>query len=143
MARQATKTAAQVAQKWGQNLGNATQQMTNGARGVTVSPTQLAAANPNGYLQGVQQAVNSGKWASALQNVSLSQWQNAYISKGIPRVQQAAATDQPNVQAAFSNLLPYIYQARDQINSSMPRGTLQQNIQRSTAMITAMSNYKG
>lgn len=142
MARQARKTAAQVAKKWGTNLANATPQMQSGAQGVTVSPTSLAAANPQGYLMGVQQAVSSGKWAAALMKVTTSQWQSAYINKGIPRVQQAAATDQPVVQAAFGPLLDYVYNARDQVNASMPRGTLQQNIQRSMAMITAMSQYK-
>lgn len=142
MARQARKSAADVAKKWGTNLSNATVQMQKGAQGVTISPTQLAAANQQGYLSGVQNAVSSGKWANALQKVSLGQWQNAYTTKGIPRVQQAAATDQPKVQAAFGPLLDYVYSARDNVNASMPRGTLQQNIQRSVAMMTAMAQYK-
>lgn len=142
MARNARKQASAVAQKWSMNLGNATQQMQTGAQGVTTAPTQLAAANANGYLAGVQQAVSSGKWQAALQAVSLSQWQQAYIQKGIARVQQAANTDKGKVQAAFGPLLDYVYNARDQINASQPRGSLAQNIARSQAMIQAMAGYK-
>lgn len=139
MARQARKTAAQVAQKWSQNLGNSGQTMTNGINGVTVSPGQLAAANYQAYLSGVQQ--NVGKWQAKLQNMPLSSWQNAMKVKGIPRVQAAASTDMPKVQTAFGPLLDAVYAARDQINSTMPRGTLQQNIARMTAMVNAMAGY--
>jgi hypothetical protein len=142
MARQARKTAAQVAQKWSTNLQNSTPTMTSGINGVTVAPTQLAAAQSQAYVTGVQNAVASGRWQSALQKVSLSQWQNAMKTKGIPRVQQAATTDMPTVQAAFGPLLDFVYNARDQINSTMPRGSLAQNIQRMNAMVQAMAAYK-
>lgn len=142
MARQARKTAAQVAQKWGTNLGAATPSMQAGVQGVTVAPTQLAANQAQAYMAGVQNAVASGKWQARLNAVSLQSWRDAYVKKGIPRVQQAATTDQPKVQAAMGPLLDYIYNLRDQINSSQPRGTLSQNIQRATAMMQGMSNYK-
>jgi hypothetical protein len=142
MARQARKTAAQVASKWGQNLGGSTASMTNGVQGVTVAPTQLAANQAQAYVAGVQQAVASGKWQQKLNAVSLQQWRDAYVKKGIPRVQQAATTDQAKVQAAMGPLLDYIYGLRDQINSSQPRGSLAQNIQRATAMMQGMANYK-
>jgi len=141
MGRQSRKTAADVANKWSTNLSNATPQMQKGVMGVTTAPTALAAANPQAYLAGVQQAVNSGKWAAKLNAVSLGTWQQQYVTKGIPRVQQAASTDKPKVQAAFTPLLNYVYNARDQINSTMPRGTLQQNLQRMMAMATAMAQY--
>lgn len=140
MARQARKTAAQVAQKWSTNLTNATTQMQNGINGVTVSPGQLAAQQSAAYLAGVQQ--NVGKWQAKLQAMPLSQWQNAMKTKGIPRVQQAATTDMPQVQAAFGPLLDFTYNLRDQINSSMPRGSLAQNINRMTSFVQGMAQYK-
>lgn len=139
MARQARKTAQQVAQKWSQNLAASGTTMLNGINGVTTSPGQLAAAQSQAYLAGVQQSV--GKWQQKLQQMPLSQWQNAMKVKGIPRVQQAASTDQGNVQSAMNTLLPFIYDTRDQINSSMPRGSLQQNISRMTAFVNAMAQY--
>lgn len=142
MARQARKTAAQVAAKWSTNLTNATQSMKDGVNAVQTSPTQLAAANPQGYLQGVQQAVATGKWAAGLNAVSLQDWKNAMINKGLPRVGTGATQAQPKVQQAFAPLLQFIYDARDQVNAANPRGSLQQNIQRSVAMQQAMAQYK-
>lgn len=141
MARQARKTAQQVAQKWSQNLGNATASMTNGANAVQVAPTQLAAANPQGYLNGVQQAVASGKWQRRLGNVSLQDWKTAYIQKGIPRVGTGATAAIPKVQAAFGPLLDFVYNTRDQVNQSNPRGSLAQNMARMNAFVQAMSQY--
>lgn len=143
VARQARKTAAQVAQKWSQNLQAATTSIQNGVAAVQTSPTQLAAQNVQGYLSGVQQAVSSGRWQNALNSVSLSDWKNAMTQKGIPRIAQGAAAAQPKVQNVMNNLLPFIYDTRDSINASNPRGSLQQNIARMTAFVNAMSQYSG
>lgn len=142
MARQARKTAAQVAAKWSQNLANSQQSIKDGVNGVQTSPTALAAANPQGYLQGVQNAVANGTWAAGLNRVSLQDWKNAMLNKGLGRVATGAAQAQPKVQAAMGPLLQFIYDTRDQINSANPRGSLQQNIQRSVAMQQAMAGYK-
>lgn len=142
MARQARKTAQQVASKWSANLGAATQAITNGVNAVQTAPTQLAAANVQGYLTGVQNAVNSGKWAAALNKVSLSDWKTAMLNKGVQHIQTGAVAGQSKVASAFGPLLQYIYDGRDQINAANPRGTLQQNMQRSAAMIQYMAGYK-
>jgi hypothetical protein len=141
MARQARKTAAQVAQKWSQNLTASTQSITNGVNAVTVAPTQLAAANVQGYIQGVQAAVASGKWQRNLNKVSLQDWKTAMTQKGISHIQTGATQAQPKVQQVFGPLLDFIYNTRDQINSSHPRGTLAANLARANAFATAMSQY--
>lgn len=141
MARQARKTAQQVASKWSANLGAASQAITNGVNAVQTAPTQLAAANVQGYLTGVQNAVSSGKWQKNLQAVSLTDWKNAMLQKGLQHVQTGAVAAQGKVATAFGPLLQYIYDGRDQINAANPRGTLQQNMARSTAMIQYMAQY--
>lgn len=142
MARQATKTAQQVSQKWSQNLQASTTSITNGVNAVTQAPTQLAAQQVSQYLSGVQNAVTSGKWQASLNKVSLSDWKTAMLNKGVPHIQTGAVQGQAKVQNAFSQLLPYIYSGRDQINASNPRGNLQQNLQRANAFATYMSQYK-
>lgn len=142
MARQAQKTAANVAQKWANNLNAATTTIQQGVQSVTTAPTALAARNPNAYLAGVQNAVSSGKWQNRLNAVSLSDWQNAMKTKGIPRIQTGTAAGQPKMQSFMSNFLPFVYQTRDAINSSQPRGTLAQNMQRMTSFVQAMAGYK-
>lgn len=141
MARQARKTPQQVAQKWSQNLQAATPSIQAGVSAVQTSPTQLAAAQEQAYLSGVQQAVSSGKWRNKLQAVSLQDWKNAMTNKGIPHIATGAVQGQGKMQNAMNNLLPFIYDTRDSINASNPRGSLQQNIARMTAFVNAMSQY--
>jgi hypothetical protein len=141
MARQARKSAQQVAQTWSQRLQASTQQIQNGVNAVTTSPTQLAAANEAGYLQGVQQAVANGKWRTKLQAVSLSDWKSSMINKGIPHISTGATQAQGKVQTVMGQLLPFIYDTRDAINASNPRGNLQQNMARMNAFVQAMSMY--
>jgi hypothetical protein len=142
MARQAQKSPATVAQKWSTNLAASVPSIQSGVNAVTTAPTQLAAANPNGYLMGVQNAVQSGKWQQSLQAVSLTDWKNAMLNKGVQRVQTGATQAVPKFQAAMTKLLPFIYSTRDQINSTMPRGGLQQNLARANAFASAMAGYK-
>lgn len=142
MARQARKTAQQVAAKWSQNLTNSTTAIQNGVNAVTTSPTQLAAQNVNGYLQGVQAAVASGKWQRNLQAVSLQDWKTSMQQKGIPHIQTGATAAQPKVATAFGPLLQYVYDTRDAVNQSHPRGSLAQNLARANAFATQMANYK-
>ena len=141
MARQARKSAQQVAQKWSGNLQASTTSIQNGVNAVQTSPTQLAAAQEQAYLSGVQQAVASGKWRTKLQAVSLQDWKSAMINKGIPHIATGAVQGMPKMQQAMNTLLPFIYDTRDSINASHPRGSLQQNISRMTAFVNAMAQY--
>jgi hypothetical protein len=131
MARQGRKSAQQVVGKWQANLSAATKAMQDGAAGVTTSPTQLAAAALPAYLAGVQQAVASGKMAARLNAVTVQQWRDAYVSKGIPRVATGATAAAGKATQAFSTLLDRVYAVRDQVNSQIPRGGIAQNGQRS------------
>lgn len=139
MARQSRKTAAQVAQKWSTNLQQAVPSVTQGVNAVTTSPGVIAANNPQGYLAGVQ--ANVAKWQRKTGAVTLQDWKTAMTQKGIPHMQQGAAQAQQKVQTAMAPVLDAVYNLRDQINSSMPRGTLQQNLARMNAMVNGMAQY--
>lgn len=141
MARQAQKSAADVAAKWSTNLGAAGDTIKRGVGAVQTAPTALAARNPDGYLAGVQRAVSSGKWQQRLNSVSLQAWQNAMVNKGISRVQTGAQYGKPNVQNFMQAFLPAVYSARDSLQS-MPRGTLEQNIGRMNAFVRAMAQFQ-
>lgn len=136
------KNAADVATKWANNLSQSTQAMTQGVQSVTTAPTQLAAQNLNGYLAGVNKAVSSGKMAQALNKVSLSDWQNAMTTKGIPRVASGAAAAKPKFQSFMQSFLPYLQQGVQQLQNQ-PRGTLEQNIQRAVTMMNWNANFPG
>lgn len=133
--------AAAVAARWAQNLGAATDKIKAGIQAVTQSPTAKAAANANNYLLGVQRAVSSGKFQASLQAVSLQDWQNAMINKGLTRIASGATQAQPKMQAFMSQWLPYEAAGVAQL-ASTPRGTIDQNISRAVAMMRYNSQFK-
>lgn len=137
------KNAADVANKWATNLASSTQAIQQGVQAVTTAPTQLAAQNLNAYLAGVNHAVSSGKMANALQKVSLPDWQNAMIQKGIPRIASGAQAAKPKMQQFMQSFLPYVAQGVQQLNSTTPRGSLQQNIQRAVQMMQWNAAFPG
>lgn len=135
------KNATDVANKWANNLSASTQAIQQGVQAVTVSPTQQAAANPQAYLAGVQKAVSSGKWQNSLQRVSLADWQQAMIQKGIPRVASGATAAKGKFANFMQQFLPWVQQGQQQL-ATMPRGTLEQNIQRAVFMMNHNAQFQ-
>lgn len=131
------KNAQQVAAKWAQNLGAAGTSIQQGVAAVTVNPAEQAAAQANLAVQNY--AASKDKMVAGLGRVTLSGWQQAMNTKGIPRIQQGASQAQPKVAAFMQQLLPAVAAAKA---SLPPRGNLQQNLQRAAAFATAMSQFK-
>lgn len=134
-------TVDQVVSKWSANTQNATGYMKDGVNAVSVNPMEQAAQQLPKALQNYQQAINSGRMASAMRGVSLSDWQNAMINKGVPRVAQGVTNAVPKTTAAFNKLLPYIQKGQD-IVSKMPSTTLQDSKNRMSAFFDHMAAYK-
>ena len=136
------KNAAAVAQKWVRNLGAATDSIKNGVQAVTVSPTEKAAQRADAYQQGVLDAVSSGKWQRGLRRVTNEQWKQATLTKGIPRIATGAQAAQPKMEKFLGEFLPFMDNVVQQMDSSMPRGTLEQNIQRAVYVMQQASQFK-
>lgn len=133
--------AQAVAQRWANNLGGSTDKIKAGVAAVQTAPTAAAAQQSAAYLAGVQQAVSSGKWAAALNSVSLSDWQNAMTTKGINRIATGATAAIPKMQAFMTQFLPYEANGVQQL-SNMPRGGLENNINRAVAMMRYNAAFK-
>lgn len=126
-------SAAEAAQRWQQGFGAAGQKWASGIEAVTVAPGQLAAAAQSRYLTGVQQ--NAGKWASRTAAVTLAQWKQQSVDKGQARLATGAQTGMAKYQARIQAVLD----AEKSIVASLPpRGTVEQNIQRSSQFQMAM-----
>jgi hypothetical protein len=131
-------SASAVATKWATNLGNAASDgsIQAGVTAVTVAPGQAAARQKTVWVANVTASAN--KWATNTAAVSLSSWQNDMVTKGLPRIATGATAATSKMTNFFNALLPQIAS----IQSSLPaRGNFQQNLQRSTAFITAMHNW--
>lgn len=135
------KSASQVAQKWASRLGAATQAVKDGVQSVTVSPTSKAASQASAYLNGVQEAVSSGKWQRGLNRVSLADWQNAMLNKGVNRIATGATAAIPKMEQFQSQWLPYMDQLKAKLNS-MPRGDKAANQARMNAAFEHNSNFR-
>lgn len=128
-----------AAAKWAANLAGATQRITDGVNAVQVAPGLAAARQKAVWVQNV--AASQDKWASRVAGVSLQSWQQSMITKGVPRIASGATAAQPKMEAFLGQLIPFLQNAKQALPA---RGTLDQNIARSAAMIRATStfNYK-
>lgn len=126
-------TAADAAAKWQQRFGAAGPAWAAGIQSVTVAPGQAAAAAKDRYLAGVQANVN--RYAANVAAVPLQTWKDVSVNKGQGRLASGAQAGLPKFQAAIARVLD----AEKSIISGLPpRGSVEQNIQRSAAFQLAM-----
>jgi len=128
----------QIAQKWANNLGASTENIRQSVQSVSVAPGQAAARQKTAYVNGVNQSQD--KWARNVAAVSLGEWQQAMINKGLPRIAGGAQEAMPEFQQFMTRLLPYI---QNGLSTLPPRGSLDQNIARAAAMMRYMANFQG
>jgi hypothetical protein len=132
-----SQTPDQIATNWSQNLASSTSKITNGVNAVTVAPGQAAARQKDVWLQNTQAA--QAKWAQRVAAVPLSDWQAAMNTKGVPRIASGATAAQPKFASFMTKFLPHLAAGK----AALPaRGTLDQNINRSAAMIRHNATFK-
>lgn len=130
------RTPEQIAASWAQGLVGSREKMVDGVNAVTVAPGVKAAAQKSVYVTNVQQ--NADKWAKRTAAVSVDEWRQSMLTKGLDRVAGGATAAQPRFANFVSQLLPHI----ENVKRSLPaRGTLDQNIARSAAFIRGMAGF--
>lgn len=126
-----------AAQDWVNGLSAKTEKAKAGAQRVTVAPGQAAARQKGAYVTGV--TTNADKWANNVGKVTLAQWQDDFINKGIPRMASGAQQAQSKMAQFFTEFLPFLDSAR----SSLPaRGTFEQNKARMNAMVDKVHAFR-
>jgi hypothetical protein len=125
--------AAEVADRWKTGFGGAGQRWAAGIDAVTTAPGIAAAAAQDRYVQGVN--ASAPKWASRVAAVPLQTWKDTAKSKGQGRLASGAQAGLAKYQTAIARVLD----AEKSIVAGLPpRGTVEQNIQRSAAFQMAM-----
>ncbi len=131
--------AATASAKWLSHLSQATPEITAGVNRVTKAPGAAAAAQSQKWLARVTAA--QAKWASRVGAVSLASWQQSMINVGIPRVAQGAQQKQDKFTTFMNQFLPFLQTGVTKIEQ-MPSTTLEDNINRATAMIRYNATFK-
>lgn len=133
---------SKAAAKWKAGMSTAGPSYNDGIDGVTTSPMELAAQNEAGYLNGINEAVTSGRWAKGLRRKSLSDWKKAAKEKGAQRLASGAAAAAPTVEKFWQSFGPKLQAITDQTRS-MPKGTFEERQQRMLAQSAAAHALKG
>ena len=126
-------SAAEAAQRWQTGFSGAGARWTAGIQAVDTPPGQAAAAQQARYVAGVN--ANAGKWATRVASVSLAAWKQVSVDKGASRLGSGATAGMPKYQARIGAVL---VAERSIISSRPPRGTVEQNIARSSQFQLAM-----
>jgi hypothetical protein len=131
-------TAAQWLDKWSRRLNAAGPDITAGVDRVQTAPGVTAAAAADRMLAGVTAAIQNGTWQNNVSKVTLQQWKDSMKNKALNRIsagtQAAVANKQGNVAAMLSAV-----DAAVAATNAIPRGSLEQNIQRSVTFQREMA----
>jgi hypothetical protein len=125
-------TPQAASEKWARNLGQSTESIRAGVMSVTQAPGAAAA---QAKALWVQQVMNSAdKWAQRVGAVTLPQWQDAMLNKGLGRIADGAQKAIPKMTDFMNQFLPHVEAGARQVRA-MPKGSLEASIQRASAMI--------
>lgn len=137
-------TADQAAANYQRGMSGATQKYKEGIARTTVNPMQEA-AKPEAmarYLDGVQQSVNSGRRAAALQNAPINRWRDNAMGEGANRLASGAAKAKDKI-AAFTQKYAPVWQSISDMVAAMPKGGRANAKARAGAAIDAMMDAAG
>lgn len=130
--------ATTAASRWTAGLGAASQKITDGIDRVTQAPGAKAAANRQGYLNGVNGNVD--KWARNVARVGLEDWKTAFKTKGVPRVAQGAQASQQKFADRIAPVFAYMANVLATVDN-MPNTTPAERDQRMLTYVQNMRRY--
>lgn len=136
----AVPTAQAVAAKWKQRTSAAAPDYAAGVANTDKDPTALAIAAGPRYLQNVQKAFNSGKWANGLRRVGKQGWQAAVAAKGETNFSNGVNNADQKVTEAFTQLLAFEQNLLNTVGS-MPNVTDTDRENRMLAWVRGMRTY--
>lgn len=132
-------TPAEYQEKQARRLKQSLADLEAGIRRVQTAPTQQAADKQQKWAQNT--AASAAKWARNTRAVSLEQWRDATLSKGIPRISGGIDAAAPKVIAMAERLLPAVDAAAAKARA-MPDLTLDDNINRMSTFVREMAKFQ-
>jgi len=134
-------TPDEFVEKQARRAKAAVDDMRKGVERVMIAPTSQAAAKQDKMRANVNASIDSGKWKRGLMRVSLDEWKQKMINKGLGRVATGIDEAAPKIRAFAAEILPYIDTLTNQVNK-MPDTTLEDSINRMNFMIRGMAKFQ-
>ena len=134
-------TPQEYQEKHATNLKASLRYMEAGVNRVTEAPGEAAAQAQDKMRANLIDAIDTGKWADRVRSVSLSEWKQAMINKGIPRVAAGIDGAAPKVIAFATDLFAYENGLMTTIEA-MPDVTLNDSVNRAVTWITSMAEFR-
>ena len=132
---------SEYAAKWKNRTTSAIPDFVSGVQKVTEAPGMRAAQRADAMVQGVQAAVQSGKWQRNVGGVSLESWKNSTATLGAQRIGSGVAQAEGKMQQFASKLIPFQETLKATLDAQMPRGDFEQNVQRMTSWARGMHEF--
>lgn len=134
-------TAADWARNWVQGMTNAADKIRAGVNRVTESPGIAAVQAQDKMRANWLASIDNGTWMGRMASMTLQQWQQGMINKGLPRIADGVRAAQGKVQAFATVALPVYQQLQSQIRQ-MPAVTPQDMEARVLAWMRGMRAAK-
>lgn len=132
-------SAQEAAEKWARRAGQASQDYVQGVERVRQAPGAAAAAKQDKFQAGIQDAITSGRWARRVAAVSLSDWQQATVTKGSARYAGGVQASEQKMATAMQRVIANVDASVASI-ANMPDTTFEQRMARSQKFATEMHN---
>lgn len=134
--------AQQYVQKHSQRMKQSLEYIRDGINRVQQAPGEAAAQQQDRMLQGVTEAVNSGRWAERVRSVPLSEWKEKTANLGVNRISAGLDASASKNVAMAQKLLQAVDGAASEARS-MPKGGIEDSIARVSTFIRRMHEHKG
>ena len=134
------KSPQQVADKWARRIAGSTQDIIDGVNAVRTNPAEAAIAKKSKLLQNFTASVQDGRWERGLRRMSLDQWKQSMIQKGVNRVAQGADAAKPKMAQFMTEFLPFQESAQAEL-SALPDTTIEDSIARAAFWMRRMNSF--
>jgi ElaB/YqjD/DUF883 family membrane-anchored ribosome-binding protein len=134
-------TPEQFQEKHARRLKASIQDIQAGIERVSVAPTAKAAKKADKMKARLVESIDSGKWQRGLMKVSLEEWKEKAVRKGIPRIADGIDSAAKKVVDFAGQLLPHIDKVKSDIDK-LPDLTIEDSINRMVTFTRGMSKFK-
>lgn len=134
-------TPAEATDKHARRLKASVEDIRAGVNRVTEAPTKKAAQKIDKMRTRLMEAFDSGKVQRRLEAVTLDDWKNKMLQKGVNNISTGIDLSRDKVEKFYSELFPYQDNLQKTVKA-MPDTTLEDSISRMTTWTRGMAKFE-